>query len=139
MKKTFIGTKTVKAEPMSAECANSMGYRVPTKLMNTMGYEVEYEDGYKSWCPKDVFEKHYKVAETYLDRMKIEHAELTARLAKLSKALECSADEGIKKFGAKQYSLMIVQHEFMTHYADALEARIELVMSNDNANENANA
>ena len=133
MKKTYIGTKTVKAEPMSAECANSMGYRVPTKLMNTMGYEVEYEDGYKSWCPKDVLENHYKVAETYLDRMKIEHADITARLAKLNKALDCTADEGIKKFGVKQYSLMIVQHEFMIHYADVLETRIELAESNDNA------
>jgi hypothetical protein len=132
MKKTYIGTKTVKAEPMSAECANSMGYRVPTTLMGTMGYEVEYEDGYKSWSPKDVLEKHYKVAETHIDRMKIEHADLTARLAKLDKALDCTADEGIKKFGVKQYSLMIVQHEFMTHYADVLEARIQLALANEN-------
>ena len=132
MKKTYIGTKTVKAEPMSAECANSMGYRVPTTLMGTMGYEVEYEDGYKSWSPKDVFENHSKVAETYVDRMKIEFADLTARLAKLDKALDCTADEGIKKFGVKQYSLMIVQHEFMTHYADVLEARIQLALANEN-------
>lgn len=131
MKKTYIGTKTVKAEPMSAECANSMGYRVPTILMGTMGYEVEYEDGYKSWSPKDVFEKSYKIAETYIDRMKIEYADLTARLAKLDKALDCTADDGIKKFGVKQYSLMIVQHEFMVHYADVLEARIELALANE--------
>ena len=138
MKKTFIGTKTVKAEPMSAECANSMGYRVPTILMDTMGYEIEYEDGYKSWCPKDVIEKHYKVAETYIDRMKIEHADLTARLAKLDKALDCTADEGVKKFGPQQFTLMVLQHNYMILYANILAKRIELAMSNDNANENEN-
>lgn len=135
MKKTYIGTKTVKAEPMSAACANSMGYDVPVKHIGSMGYEVEYPNGHKCWCSKDAFESTCKVAETYIDRMKIEYAELTTRLAKLDKALECSADEGIKKYGVKQYSLMIVQHEFMIHYADVLEARIELAEQNENTSE----
>lgn len=138
MKKTYIGTKTVKAEPMSAECANSMGYRAPTKLMGTMGYEVECEDGYKSWCPKEVIEKHYKVAETYLDRMKIEHADLAERIEKLSEAIDCPADECVKKFGAQQFMLMSLQFNYMILYANILAKRIELAMSNGNTNENAN-
>lgn len=24
------------------------------------GYAVEYDDGYRSWCPKSTFEKHYR-------------------------------------------------------------------------------
>ena len=134
MKKTFIGTKAVKAEPMSAECANSMGYRVPTKLMDTMGYEIEYEDGYKSWCPKDVLENHYKVAETYVDRMKIEYADLTARIEKLSEAIDCPADECVKKFGAQQFMLMSLQFSYMTSYAIALQQRIQLALSHQNGN-----
>lgn len=134
MKKTFIGTKTVKAEPMSAECANSMGYKVPTELMGTMGYEVEYEDGYKSWCPKDVLENHYKVAETYIDRMKIEYADLTERAEKLSEAIDCPADECVKKFGAQQFMLMSLQFSYMTSYAIALQQRIQLALSHQNGN-----
>ena len=134
MKKTYIGTKTVKAEPMSAECANSMGYRVPAKLMGTMGYEIEYEDGYKSWCPKDVLEKHYKVADTYIDRMKVEYADLTERIEKLSEAIDCPADECVKKFGAQQFMLMSLQFSYMTSYAIALQQRIQLALSHQNAN-----
>ncbi len=41
---------------MTAEVAKEKGYRVNNNTGG--GYEVTYEDGYKSWCPKDVFEKH---------------------------------------------------------------------------------
>ena len=50
---------------------------------NEPGYLVTYEDGYKSWCPKDVFEQAYKKAETFTDRMEIELDELKERLHKL--------------------------------------------------------
>lgn len=52
----YIGIKFVDAAPMTAEVANEKGYRVNNNTGD--GYEVTYEDGYKSWCPKDVFEKH---------------------------------------------------------------------------------
>ena len=44
------------------------------------GYKVVYEDGYESWSPKDVFEKAYKVADTFLDRLIIEQKELAEKL-----------------------------------------------------------
>lgn len=58
----FIGVKVIEAVPMTASEALQKDYRVgqngtiigPT----TRGYEVTYEDGYKSWCPADVFEKN---------------------------------------------------------------------------------
>lgn len=31
------------------------------------GYLVEYEGGYQSWSPKDVFDAAYKLSETFLD------------------------------------------------------------------------
>ena len=37
---------------MTTEVAEKKGYRVS----NNKG--DGYEDGYKSWCPKDVFERH---------------------------------------------------------------------------------
>lgn len=65
--KLYIGVKKVIALPMTAREASDKGYRVgqngsvipPT----TQGYEVIYEDGYKSWSPKDVFDKAYRSTE----------------------------------------------------------------------------
>ena len=51
----YIGIKFVTAEPMTASVAKEKGYRVENN--NGEGYEVTYEDGYKSWCPKHVFDK----------------------------------------------------------------------------------
>ena len=58
----FIGVKLVQAEPMKAEEAISKGYlRVKDSHPNTQqdGYHVVYQDGYDSWCPKEVFDKQY--------------------------------------------------------------------------------
>lgn len=53
----FIGVKMVEAVPMLAYQAMNMGYKVNTDNGDARGYEVTYEDGYKSWSPKDVFEE----------------------------------------------------------------------------------
>ena len=57
----YIGTKIVCAYPMSqsrakAEINNSEwdGEKEP------QGYLVAYEDGYRSWSPKEVFERCYR-------------------------------------------------------------------------------
>ena len=52
----YIGIKTVDAVPMTAEEAVNHGYRIGDN--NGDGYEVIYQEGYKSWCPKEIFEKH---------------------------------------------------------------------------------
>lgn len=41
---------------MHADNAKIAGYRISAK--DEQGYEVTYEGGYKSWCPKDTFEKN---------------------------------------------------------------------------------
>ena len=43
--KLYIGTKIIAAEPQEKD--------------GKEGYKVEYEDGYISWSPKDVFETAY--------------------------------------------------------------------------------
>lgn len=57
----FIGVKMVEAVPMTAGEAANKGYRTPVAEkstdLNLEGYEVTYPDGYKSWCPKDVFDE----------------------------------------------------------------------------------
>ena len=55
----FIGVKTVEAVPMTAFDAAKKGYKTSIygDEVNNPGYEVTYPDGYKSWCPKDVFEE----------------------------------------------------------------------------------
>ena len=61
----YIGVKIVLAEPMSAMLAGSvLGREIDTSdaLANTggetghPGYLVQYETGYRSWCPKEQFE-----------------------------------------------------------------------------------
>lgn len=57
----FIGVKMVEAVPMTAFDAAKKGYKTSIygDEVNNPGYEVTYLDGYKSWCPKDVFERSY--------------------------------------------------------------------------------
>lgn len=59
----FIGVKMVEAVPMTAGQAANKGYRTPVvekySDLEARGYEVTYEDGYKSWSPADVFESSY--------------------------------------------------------------------------------
>lgn len=85
----YIGKKQVKAVPcLLGEFIHLSGrnpYSNDPEVHdeNEPGYLVTYEDGYKSWSPKDVFEQAYKKAETFTDRMEIELYELKERLHKL--------------------------------------------------------
>jgi len=69
--KTYIGTKVVKALPLSKsrfEFIKSRGFSefafesLPVKDVDNPeeGYFVVYEDGYKSWSPKGTFEEAYR-------------------------------------------------------------------------------
>lgn len=88
--KTYIGTKTIKAMPMGAGEAKQHGANITeqTVINNcaVQGYLVEYPDGYRSWSPASAFEAAYRVAETHVDRMKIELADLNERICKGEKA-----------------------------------------------------
>ncbi len=64
----YIGTKMIKAKPMNhSEAQSYLGRGIPQKVEagqkpdpNEAGYLVEYEDGYESWSPADVFNKAYR-------------------------------------------------------------------------------
>jgi len=100
----FIGTKIIKARPMTRGEYNSYrGWEIPTdENPDDVGYLVEYTDGgqvnhpahvgYISWSPKEVFDKAYVGMDTdfgttevpaHLLRLSGERAELADRLEKL--------------------------------------------------------
>lgn len=59
----YIGTKVIYARPMMAGMAQVKlgGTRgVSGKNENDEGYLVQYEDGYQSWSPKEVFDAAYR-------------------------------------------------------------------------------
>lgn len=74
----FGGFKLITARPMDSGEASVSGYRVGDPEDGIVdGYEVTYEDGYKSWSPTEVFEKAYdsmfndgQVASVHLDLLR---------------------------------------------------------------------
>ena len=115
--KKYIGTKQIEAEPMTMGEAYKKGLlqagRIPNDSEKTKaGYHVRYQDGYESWSPAEPFEKAYKFAETFLDRLYIERTELHDKLAKLRsfiespKFLETVTDEYQRKLLSKQEGIM---------------------------------
>lgn len=118
--KTYTGTKTIKAVPMEkSEAEKVLGKSITPATAGMDGYLVEYPDGYRSWSPKHVFENAYRISETYVDRMKIELADLNERI--------CKATRAISTFGAlsedERWQLKR-QLEAMRNYADVLYDRI---------------
>lgn len=55
----FIGVKMIEAVPMTAREANDKGHKIGNHSFEENGYEVTYNDNYKSWSPKNVFESTY--------------------------------------------------------------------------------
>ena len=118
--KTYTGTKTIKAMPMGkAEAEKVLGKSITPATAGMDGYLVEYPDGYRSWSPKHVFENAYRISETYVDRMKIELADLNERIIKATRT--------INTFGAiseeERWNLK-KKLNAMREYADVLYDRI---------------
>ena len=121
--KKFIGTKVIKAMPMTmVEAQKVLGREIKPATKEDDGYLVEYKDGYKSWSPKSVFEEAYKPAETFLDRLLIEKEDLLNRIAKLIDFL--SSKNAQEKVGCFQFMTMKEQLNAMDKYLDALNRRI---------------
>lgn len=134
----YIGIKFVGAAPMTAEVANEKGYRVNNNTGD--GYEVTYEDGYKSWCPKDVFEKHNffvknevlaktcegMVSPDYKERFKAEYIQLYNRLGGL-KLMVQHWDAGTLNFTPTcPREIYDKQIEGMQTYLDVLTERAKM-------------
>lgn len=131
----YIGTKTVMAEPMNESKAVENGFARPNKDNHEWrpGYHVQYEtpDGskYDSWSPASVFEKSYKVAETYIDRMKIELSELKE---KYLKGFDFLCSESGMKLQIREKNALEEQLECMKRYIRILTGRIEMALSRVN-------
>ena len=124
--KKYIGTKQVEAEPMTMGEAYRRNLlqkgRVPNDSdKDNPGFYVRYQDGYESWSPAETFNKAYKLADTPLDRMIIEHQELRDKINKL-KAIICSKE--FCDFDYKQRILLNMQLRSMIEYSFILEERI---------------
>lgn len=129
--KKYIGTKQVSAEPMNlGEFIRQTGRNPYANSAymhddNEEGYIVEYEDGYRSWSPKEVFESAYKVAETFLDRLHIELGELAEKFDKCSVLVNGDKFREIIKDDYPAF-LLWLQREIMRRYVQTLSCRINI-------------
>lgn len=123
--KNYIGTKSVKAEKMREDEAIARGFarQLTENREYREGYCIEYEDGYRSWSPASVFEKAYKIADTFLDRLKIEECELASKLQSLNNFL---TTEAFKKLDDINQYLLTEQAKAMNSYSEILSDRIRL-------------
>lgn len=56
----YIGSKIIKARPMSLEDFRRKIRDIEPATDEPEGYLVQYPDGYLSWSPKSVFEAAYR-------------------------------------------------------------------------------
>lgn len=114
MGQEYIGTKQITAWP---ELKNGLP-----------GFGVEYEDGYQSWSPEDVFKAAYlplgqvKQLPPHVQRVIGEKAQLDDRLSKLSAFIKTPA---FKDLTAKTQELLTTQAGAMGEYSEILKQRLE--------------
>lgn len=126
--KTYIGTKQVKAEPMNELAAVEKGYARKNEDNHEWreGYHVQYTnpDGstYDSWSPKSVFEQAYKCADSFLDRLRIEYADVKERVLKLHTFL---MSEEFRDMPKEKKNKLQAQCVAMSAYVEILGQRID--------------
>lgn len=134
----YIGIKFVDAEPMTASVAKEKGYRMENN--NGDGYEVTYEDGYKSWCPKHVFEKANNVIKNealaktaigmvspdYKERFIAEYNQVKNRYAGLVKMIEDWDNDRLSFIPTCPRATYNFQLRAMKDYIDILEVRARI-------------
>ena len=124
--KKYIGTKQVEAEPMTMGEAYKRNLlqtgRVPNDSeKDNPGFYVRYQDGYESWSPAETFCKAYKLADTPLDRLIIEHQELRDKINKLEKFFGSSYFQCLS---LRTKELIAMQFHIMIEYSLILKERI---------------
>lgn len=131
--KKYIGTKQVSAEPMNLGGFIKQTGRNPYANSSDMhgdneeGYIVAYKDGYKSWSPKEVFEEAYKCADTFIDRLKVELAELDEKQSRLNAFFDTNIFKGLDEHRKR---LMRAQFGAMLAYSQILIERIKIEEEN---------
>lgn len=134
--KKYIGTKEVQAEPITlGEFIELTGRNPYTNDINAHeekeeGYLVKYEDGYKSFSPKSVFEKSYRCAETFIDRLIIEVDELAVKVGKLGHFVRM--EKAFEELSKEHQNYLTEQLDLMIKYVNVLDSRISLLNSQNN-------
>ena len=128
--KKYIGTKQIEAEPMTMGEAYEKGLlqagRVPNDSeKSNAGYHVRYQDGYESWSPAEPFEKAYKLADTFIDRLYIEHDELNKKFDKCAAFVDSDKFREVVKDDYPAF-LLWLQREIMGRYGAILEQRMAI-------------
>ena len=142
---TYTGTKVVRAVAMNRAAYNDYrGWQLPAdEDGNDNGYLVEYVDGgvanvpghtgYVSWSPRDVFERSYREVggaakeETFLDRLKKEHADLSVKVSKLESFFKT---EVFKKLDSRDAFDLKEQHAHMANYFWVVSRRLKKLTGN---------
>lgn len=70
----YVRTEQIEAEPMTMGEAYERGFlkdgRIPSESdKSNAGYHVEYQDGYDTWYPDDLFKKHYRAVSNEKENM----------------------------------------------------------------------
>ena len=121
--KKYIGTKTIMAMPMAkSEAEKVLNRSLADAKGGEDGYLVEYLDGYKSWSPKETFEEAYKIADTYIDRMRIEYSDIKERVLKLHTFM---MSEEFRDMPNEKRENLSSQYVAMSTYAEILGKRID--------------
>lgn len=134
----YIGIKFVDAAPMNAADAVKKGYRTSGNTGD--GYEVTYDDGYKSWCPKNVFEKHNfeikneelaktcesMVSPDYKERFKAEYVQLRNRFNGLNRMLIAWENGTLNFTPTCPRSIYTKQVDGMLTYLEVLAERAKM-------------
>ena len=76
----YIGVKLISAEPQIEGGFSTAGQH--GGIIARDGYKVVYEDGYKSWSPKDVFEKAYRKIDALTFGLAVEGVKLGKKIAR---------------------------------------------------------
>ena len=127
--KKYIETKQIEAEPMTLgdfvqeTGRNPYGKDIENHKETEKGYRVKYEDGYESWSPAKAFEKSYKCADTFLDRLHIEMKDLYDRLDKLVAFIDSGKMDEVVTDNYQKF-LLRLQQVVMGNYVKTLECRI---------------
>ncbi|EGG55309.1 conserved domain protein [Paraprevotella xylaniphila YIT 11841] len=128
--KKYIGTKQIEAEPMTMGDAYEKGLLQAGKVPNeneksNAGYHVRYQDGYESWSPAEPFEKAYKCADTFIDRLYIEYSDLIEKFEKCATFVDSDKFREVVKDDYPAF-LLSLQRDLMGRYLQALSCRINI-------------
>ena len=137
--KQYIGTKIIKAKPMTRGDYNDYrGWQIPEdENPADKGYLMEYENRHVQWLPEEMFEADYieydknklsatavgMISTDYKERFKAEYAQLVIRYEGLKGMLK-KWDDGTLEFEPTcPRSIYNMQIKAMSEYIAVLEAR----------------